>query len=59
MLKQRAKINAQPNIEMMPMLDRIAIGPALSAPFVSSVKCAAESYPYSEYWLTRKDRMTA
>ena len=46
-------------MEMIPILERMAIGPFLSAPFVSSVRCAAASYPYSEYWLTRTDRMAA
>lgn len=59
MLKVRAKMYAHPNTEMIPILDRIAIGPFLSAPFVSSVRWAAASYPYSEYWLTRIDKMTA
>lgn len=49
MLKVRAKIYAHPNTEIIPMLERIAIGPFLSAPLVSSVRCAAASYPYSEY----------
>lgn len=44
---------------MIPILPSIAIGPFLSAPLVSSVRCAAASYPYREYWLTRNDRMTA
>jgi len=38
-------MKAQPNIEIIPMLERIARGPFLSAFLVSSVKCAAESYP--------------
>ena len=47
MLKMRAY--AQPKTEMMPMLERIATGPFLSAfLFVSSVRCAAASYPFSE-----------
>ena len=59
MLKVRAKIYAHPNTEMIPKLVRIAIGPFLSAPLVSSVRCAAASYPYNEYWLTSIDRTTA
>jgi len=59
MLKVSARMYAHPKTEMMPMLERMAMGPFLSAPLVSSVRCAAASYPYREYWLTRKDRTTA
>ena len=57
-LKVRARMKPQPNTEIIPMLERIAIGPLISAPFVSSVKCAAESYPKREYWLTSHDIST-
>lgn len=59
MLKVRANIYAHPNTDMIPMLERIAIGPFLSASLVSSVRCAAASYPYREYWLTRTAIMAA
>lgn len=57
--KVRARIKPHPNTEMRPMLERIAIGPLISAPLVSSVKCAAASYPYREYWLTNQERRMA
>lgn len=57
-LKVRARMKPQPNTEIIPMLESIAIGPLISAPFVSSVKCAAESYPKREYWLTSHDIST-
>lgn len=57
-LNVRARMKPQPNTEIIPMLESIAIGPLISAPFVSSVKCAAESYPKREYWLTSHDIST-
>ena len=48
MLEMRARMYAQPETEMMPMLERIAMGPFLLAFFVSSVRCATASYPFSE-----------
>lgn len=57
-LKVRARMKAQPKTEIIPMLERMARGPFLSAFLVSSVKCAAASYPYREYWLTSQDKRT-